>query len=161
MQQFAKVSLLALVLASSFTAAHGQQKLNDQVTLSGVLEIDAYSLSEDVAGDSIDVIVSSLEVGLDVAVSEALNVNTLFLYEDGFSGLEVDTATISLAVQDQLVLVIGQMTLPFGHYESSTLSDPLTLELGETADTAVQLATNMGAWSGSITLFNGDNEEIS
>jgi len=154
-----KTGLLAFVISTPFAVSHAEQKLTDQLSLSGLLEIDAYSLSQDAGGDSLDIIVSALEIGLDASINERLSVSTLLLYEDGFAGLEVDTAIMKLAFDSPFDLIAGQMVLPFGRYETAALSDPLTLELGETADTAVQLSTTRGSLSASITFFNGHNEE--
>ncbi len=159
MLRAAKIGLLAFVISTPFSATHAEQKLTDQLSLSGLLEIDAYSLSQDAGGDSLDIIVSALEIGLDARINERLGISTLFLYEEGFAGLEVDTAVMNLALASEFDLTVGQMVLPFGRYESAALSDPLTLELGETADTAVQLSTTRGSLSASVTFFNGHNEE--
>ena len=153
------IALIA-ILFTPYTAVHAEQQLTDQLSMSGVLEIDAYSLDQDNGPDELDLVVSTLEVGLDARINEKLGISTVFLYEDGFNGLEVDTAIMQLALSDDIEMTAGQMTLAFGRYETAALSDPLTLELGETADTAVQFATSRNALGASITLFNGDNEEI-
>jgi hypothetical protein len=51
------------------------------------------------------------------------------------------------------------MYVPFGSYESSMISDPLTLELGETKESALQLGFTTSSLYGSLYGFNGDIDE--
>jgi len=41
-------------------------------------------------------------------------------------------------------------------YETGAVADPLTLELGETRETVLQVGFESNGWSGSIFAFNGD-----
>ncbi len=50
----------------------------------------------------------------------------------------------------------GQFTLPFGRYETFMVADPLTLDLGETADTALAAGMDFGPLSASVYVFDGD-----
>ncbi|MDH5736317.1 MAG: LbtU family siderophore porin, partial [Gammaproteobacteria bacterium] len=58
-----------------------------------------------------------------------------------------------------LTLSMGQMYVPFGVYESNMISDPLTLELGETRESAVQLSFESNGATAGLYVFNGDVEE--
>ena len=58
-------------------------------------------------------------------------------------------------------LSAGRMYVPFGSYESNMVSDPLTLDLGETSETAIMVGMESGNISGSLYTFSGDTDETS
>jgi hypothetical protein len=51
------------------------------------------------------------------------------------------------------------MYVPFGSYESFMVSDPLTLEIAETRDTALLAGFAGAGWHGSVYVFNGEVDE--
>jgi hypothetical protein len=53
------------------------------------------------------------------------------------------------------------MYVPFGLYESHMITDPLTLELGETRESALLLGVDAGGIYGSVYFYNGDTNEAS
>jgi len=58
-----------------------------------------------------------------------------------------------------LYITAGQIYVPFGAYETNMVSEPLTLELGETRETSLQVGFVKGDFAGSVYAFNGDNEK--
>jgi hypothetical protein len=77
--------------------------------------------------------------------------------------IEVDEAVISLTSPGKLFgqtpsVHVGQMYVPFGMFNSSMVSDPLTLELGETQDTAALFALEGDLWAFKAGVFNGDTD---
>jgi hypothetical protein len=139
------------------------QALNDHVTLTGRVEVEA-TRGEDFDGnESSDVTLATVEIGLEAALSDWSSARLLLLYEEGEEDnhLIVDEGVITLGNTEKFpfYLTAGKMYLPFGFYESSMISDPLTLELGETNDSAVQLAFNAAGFYGSVYGFNGDINE--
>ena len=145
------------------------QVINDHVELSGLVEVEAASWSVDDNGffeddDGSDVSLATVEIGLDVQLSDWSSGHLLLLYEEGEEDghIIVDEGTITLGNLDKfpLYLTAGKMYVPFGSFESCMISDPLTLELGETNDTAVQIGFEAAGFYGSVYAFNGDiNEE--
>lgn len=144
------------------------QAINDHVELSGVVEVEAASWSVDDNGffeddDGSDVSLATVEIGLDAQLSDWSSAHLLLLYEEGEEDghIIVDEGTITLGNMDKfpLYLTAGKMYVPFGSFESCMISDPLTLELGETNDSAVQIGFEAGGFYGSAYVFNGDINE--
>lgn len=110
------------------------------------------------ADDSSGVTLATVELALDAAIHDLVNAQVVLLYEDnGETPLNVDSATITLGNTERypLYLTAGLMAVPFGNFSSNVLSDPLTLELGETAETAIQLGFERNGLYGSVYAFNG------
>ncbi|MEA3546081.1 MAG: LbtU family siderophore porin [Thermodesulfobacteriota bacterium] len=144
------------------------QAINDHVELSGVVEVEAASWSVDDNGffeddDGSDVSLATVEIGLDAQISEWSSAHILLLYEEGEEDdhVIVDEGTITLGNMDKfpLYLTAGKMYVPFGCFETNMISDPLTLEMGETNDSAVLLGFESGFFHGSLYAFNGDINE--
>jgi hypothetical protein len=53
----------------------------------------------------------------------------------------------------------GQQYVPFGTYETNLVSDPLTLEIGETRESAVLAGIENNGFVGGLYIFNGDLDE--
>ena len=78
------------------------------------------------------------------------------LYDDGITGL--DTATFTLSPEDtNWSFSAGNIVIPFGNFDTYMASDPLTLFLGETQETALQYDYTASNLSTSLYLFNGSN----
>lgn len=130
----------------------------DTVAIGGVVEIEA-SVGENFDGDThSDIVLATVEIGMEAELNERANASVLLLYEEDDTPLEVDEGviTLNLTSDGRWYLVGGQMYVPFGVFESHMISDPLTLELGETRETALMLGTELGAVYGSVYVFNGD-----
>jgi hypothetical protein len=82
------------------------------------------------------------------------------LYEEDETDLEVDLAQIRIANPEVTPVFFnaGQFYVPFGAYETNLVSDPLTLEIGETRETAAELGFVYQGFGGSLYAFNGDNK---
>ncbi len=136
-------------------------------TLSGVIEAEA-SLNHAEGGDEEDDLrLSTVQIGLDVEFSPWLGGHVIGLWEeDDTEPMVIDEAVLSLTSPWQLfgqtpALHIGRQYLPFGKFASGMISDPLTLELGETHTTAAVLATSGEYWNTSLSVFEGsvDNND--
>ena len=139
------------------------QAINDHVELSALVEVEAGS-SEDYSNeDSSDITLATVEIGLDAQVSEWSSAHLLLLYEEGEEDdhLIIDEGTITLGNTEKLplYLTVGKMYVPFGSFESNMVSDPLTLEIGETGDSAAQVGFEENGFYGSVYVFNGDINE--
>ena len=142
--------------------------ITDHVELSGVVEVEANSWSVDDNGfyeddDGSDFTLATVEIGLDAQISEWSSAHILLLYEEGEEDdhVIIDEGTITLGNMDKfpLYLSAGKMYVPFGCFETNMISDPLTLEMGETRDTSVLLGFESGFFHGSLYAFNGDINE--
>jgi len=137
-------------------------KINERVTLSGVVEVEA-AFAEDFDGaDSSDITLATAALGLDVQITEWVNAHILMLYEeDDTEPMDLDEGTITLGNLEKFPLYLnaGKMYVPFGSFESYMISDPLTLELGETRESAALLGFEASSFYGSFYAFNSDINE--
>jgi hypothetical protein len=129
----------------------------DRVTLSGAIEVEGSIRRDDVTTES-DIAVATLELGVDAEVSDYSSAHVHLLYEDDPGTLDVEEAMITLGntAKFPLFLSAGKMYVPFGNYESHMLTDPYTLELGETNEGALQIGLEAGGFRTSVYAFNGD-----
>ena len=140
----------------------------ERITLSGAVETEASWAKvkfDDPAVDdeeSSDLVVATVALGVDVEAVKHVSGHLLLLWEEDESdGLEIDEGFIRLDGEDVLPLYLqaGRMYVPFGNFTSNMVSDPLTLELGETRETALQLGFEKNGFYGSVFVFNGDVDE--
>jgi hypothetical protein len=140
----------------------------DRIELSGLIEVEASFEAIDHVDPAVDderssdIVLATLELGVDADISKHVKGHILFLFEeDDTEPIEVDEGIISVDGEDVLPLYLnaGRMYVPFGRFESHFISDPLTLELGETRESAV-LGGFVNDWVElSLGTFNGDTDE--
>jgi len=140
----------------------------DRIELSGLIEVEASFEDIDHVDPAVDderssdIVLATLELGVDADISKHVKGHILFLFEeDDTEPIEVDEGIISIDGEDVLPLYLnaGRMYVPFGRFESHFISDPLTLELGETRESAA-LAGFVNDWVElSLGIFNGDTDE--
>ena len=147
-------------------------KWADKITLSGVIEAEAgyedYDYDNPGPGeedyDSSDISLATVELGVDVDIIKHVKGHVLFLWEEEDTGDEsvgVDEGFITLDGEDEvpLYLNVGKLYVPFGNFESHFISDPLTLELGETRESALTVGCVNEWMDFSVSAFNGDIDE--
>jgi hypothetical protein len=134
-------------------------------TLSGLLEVEA-SLHHPQGGDEEDTLrLSTLQIGLEAEFTPWLGGHVIGLWEEeDTEPMLVDEAVLSLASPWQIggrtpALHLGRQYLPFGRFDSAMISDPLTLELGETHTTAALLALTGERWSATVGAFEGSVDD--
>ena len=81
-----------------------------------------------------------------------------FLYEEDETDLEIEEGHITIDGEDVIPLFLrtGKMFVPFGNFNSRFISDPLTLELGETLESAVMVGAHSDNFEIAASTFNGD-----
>lgn len=147
------------------TAKSGQEPLK-KVNLSGVLAVDAVMSREKAADgtatESSDLLINTAELDVDAQVNKYVGGHVAFLYEeddsnrDG-SGIRIDEAIVNIqgAGTTPLYLKAGKMYLPFGSFESHFITDPQTLVLGRTNDTALIVGYGNSMWDVNVGAFRG------
>ncbi|WP_456406631.1 LbtU family siderophore porin [Thiolapillus sp.] len=132
----------------------------ENISFSGLVEVEA-SYADTADGDESDIVVATVEFGIDAQLTDWVNAHVLFLYEDGMDNPEVDEAIITIANLEKSpwLLAAGRMYAPFGNFDSHMVSDPLTLEIGETREEAAQIGFVSGNFFASAFVFNGDANE--
>ena len=129
-----------------------------RLTVSGVVEAE-YGSAEDYAGiKSSDVALATVEVAFDAKVNDKVNAHLSFLHEEDDTAYEVDEGYIDIAL-GAINIQAGQMYVPFGSYETNVISDPLTLEIGETRESVIKLGAEMGNIHAAVYMFNGSTQE--
>jgi hypothetical protein len=112
--------------------------------------------------DSSDMTLATVELGLEAKINPFVLGHVLFLYEEEpDSDIEVDECAIYLSGDEKhpLYLSFGRQYVPFGYFESHFVSDPLTLELGETRETAAVAGYENALVNIFLGVFNGEVDE--
>jgi len=129
-----------------------------RIELAGVVEVEAGYSKTDGADATTDLSVATVELGIAAKVNDWVHAETVLLYEG--EDLEVDIAQIGIAPPDGgWSLAAGKLYLPFGSFETQMVSDPLTLEMGETGENAVVAGIEANGFSAAAYLFNGTNNK--
>jgi hypothetical protein len=127
--------------------------------------IEAEAGTENGYGDenTSDITLATVWLGLGAKVCEWAVANVVLLWEEDDTGqVEVDEGIITLGNLERspFYLTAGKFAVPFGTYETTMISDPLTLEIGETPQSAVQVGLeHPTGLSASVYTFNGDIDE--
>jgi hypothetical protein len=149
-------------------AAGLASSLTERITISGLLEVEAagsrVKFTDGSTDAASDLALATAQIGLGIKITETVNGDISLLYEDGAIGdddtnLEVDEAAINFA-HGPWAARIGRQYLPFGVFHSHFISDSLTLELGETRETAMLAGFTYGPATLSAFIFNGDAEKL-
>ena len=148
-----------------------------KVRFSGLVEVDmGTARTKDAAGhkaNSSDVTLATAQLNADATINQYLNGHLVVLYEEdplasGDNGLGLDEAVIGLKGGETFSAYAnaGRMYVPFGHFSSHFITDPLTLALGETNDTAVvagfaneTIDVNAGVFKGKVK-ETGQSDQI-
>lgn len=139
-----------------------EENILGRFALGGLIEADGSFASTDLKNTG-DIGLSTAALGVDVDIVENVTCDLLFLYEEeGTESTDVGEGFITLDLSDvqPFFLRAGKMYLPFGNFESHFVSDPMTMEIGETNQGAasVTFASEFIEITGAV--FNGDVDEI-
>lgn len=138
-----------------------------KIELSGLIEVEAgYVNTDPTTGsseDESDLTLATVELGIDADFTKHVSGHVLLLWEEDEEDdhIIVDEAFIRLDGEDVLpfYLQAGKMYVPFGNFDSMFISDPLTLELGETRESAALVGYANDQFDLSVGVFNGDIDE--
>jgi|TARA_B100000959_G_scaffold113369_1_gene119474 predicted porin len=139
--------------------------LAEKFEISGVLEAESFYSSTDLAagGDTnasdITTATAELAVGMNLHQYVHGQIN-LKWEEDDTDPLQFDVGTMTLGKLDGLSVTVGKAYLPFGAFNSHFVSDPITLQLGETRESPFIIAYNQDIFTVKAGAFNGDVKKI-
>ncbi len=142
--------------------AHAGQKIADNIELSGLVEAEA-SYTDTGDGDASDIVLATLELGIDAEITDWFSTHILFLYEeDETDGIEIDEAFASITPGDSGMFVnAGRFAQGIGAFPSSMITDPLTLDLGETTQkSSVALGWGNETVEALVSVYKGDIQKI-
>lgn len=144
--------------------------LDRHLTFGGLFELEASWTDPEQGASSSDLTLATAQLSLEAEATENIGGHLILLYEEDPDNpddetVKVDEAVISLGCPKPLFgqkasLHGGKLYLPFGKFNSYMVSDPLTLELGETADTALVLGLEGDLWTASLGVFNGGTDAV-
>jgi len=157
-------SAIITALCTQNPALAEDKSSDTNITLSGVVEIEAAHSSPYAGPSSSDISVATLEFGVEGRVNEEVSAEIVLLHEedDEDTNFEVDVATLNYRPKNSnWSVVAGQTFVPFGSFESNMVSDPFTLEMGETRESALQANYESGNLATAFYLFNGSNKQNS
>jgi len=145
------VSLFSFISSSALAAT---------TAITGYVEAEYGSMKDFDGNTSSDIITSTVELSIDAEISEWFSGHVVLLHEEDDTPLEVDQGYITYGntFLSSFSIKIGQQYLPFGAFESNMVSDPLTLEIGETRESAIIFSYDSALYA-SFYLFNGDMNE--
>ncbi|NLD35341.1 MAG: LbtU family siderophore porin [Desulfatiglans sp.] len=142
----------------------------EKISISGLIEVEAghasmkYKDSETPNAKNSDITLATVELGIDAEINKHVSGHVLLLWEeDDTEPVDLDEGYITLSGEDVLPLYLsaGKMYVPFGSFNSHFISDPITLEIGETRESAIRAGFANDLFDISISIFNGDIEKIS
>lgn len=135
----------------------GEDAWFDAVEIGGTIELEAAHESPYEGDSSTTAELARVELGIAARIHDWVGAEIVVKNDDD-DKIEVDEAFLTIAPPEGAwALQAGGYVVPFGVYETNMISDPVTLELGETGQDAVTFATESGAGLyGSVFAFNGD-----
>ena len=118
----------------------------DKVEFSGLVEVESSFSDKDRKMEKdtkeSDIVLATVELGIDVDIHKYVGGHLLLLWEeDDTEPVEMDEGIILLGGTDDFpfFLEAGKMYPSIGHFNSFFITDPLTLEMAETRESAVML----------------------
>jgi predicted porin len=147
------------------------KELSDRVELSGNVDVIYSSSDDDAAGDSNDVFVDQVYLGLAIDVSDNVSAYVSLQDEDtadnnarigGNDGqIGVYEASVTIGLSDGLSLTAGQQHFNFindAEY-GNFIADTLVRQMAECRDTGLALSLSNDAISGGVFALNGSEDE--
>lgn len=132
----------------------------NNIEISGVAEVEAGYNDPDQGQSNSDIVLATAELGIAAEVNDWVSAETVLLFEEDDTDLEVDVALVTIANPEQPWFVSsGLFYEPFGTFETNLISDPLTLEIAETRESSVLVGVEKNGFSGGMYAFNGDLSE--
>ncbi len=136
--------------------------INKYVDFSGLIEVEGSAVRDFEGINQSKFELATVELGFVGKMSDWASAHLTLLYEEGGDDkLLIDDAHIILGdtTKFPLYLNAGRQYVPFGNFTTNMISDPLTLEIAETQETAMTIGFKEGKAYGSVFAFNGDTDE--
>ncbi len=138
-------------------------QISEWVTLTGTIEVAVTSENYDVDNDedNDDISLATGELGIEAKPQDWVTGYMLLSWEDDDDKITLDEAHITLGATDSIpyYLMAGRIYVPFGAYETMMISDPITQDLGEVRDEAIQVGIEVNGFRAAAYLFNGEAED--
>eukprot|EP00767_Chilomastix_cuspidata_P007707 gnl/Chilomastix_cuspidata/8490.p1 GENE.gnl/Chilomastix_cuspidata/8490~~gnl/Chilomastix_cuspidata/8490.p1 ORF type:complete len:354 (-),score=35.89 gnl/Chilomastix_cuspidata/8490:73-1134(-) len=131
---------------------------SDKINVSGVIEFEAsYEKQDD---SSSDFSTATVDLGIEGKVNDYITGSFVFTYEEEDGGIELDEAVIAISKENSPIYAnLGYYVVPFGVFNTRFISDPATLDLGETTENTITAGYETDLFNVSASIFNGDINE--
>lgn len=132
-----------------------------KVAFSGLLEAEAgwakFNTTTGLNTSMSDIVLSTAQLGFETDVTRNVKGTLVLLWEDvDTEPISVDVGTLAWKGDNGFGITAGRMYPPFGTFNSHFITDPLTLELGEIQETALQFSIEPSDnFDASLTFANG------
>lgn len=140
-----KTILIILFLWSGTVSAGG-----DHPVVTGLFELETAMANKGSGSVTTPPGMSNNELEFNVPISGSFGALARFKHEDQVSGIDEAYLRYQFGDSKQFRIVAGTAYLPFGQFETSLISDPLTLTVGKTRSLALALTSENGQWLTSI-----------
>ena len=135
------------------------------IAFSGLLEVEAgfQRMKNTGAGSTSnsDIVLATALLGFETDVTSNVTGKLVLLWEeDDTEPVDIDEGILAWEGDNGFGITAGRMYPPFGTFNSHFISDPLTLELGEVHETALQFSMAASDnFDASVTFANGDMDK--
>ena len=161
MRQIATTSFLTGIMFFVWDFAYSEEQVKPTLAIGALIEVEVSKGDNFDKVRSGDVVLATVEIAIDSQINNLVSGHISLLHEEDDTPLEVDEATIKIQKKDSpFGIIVGQMYVPFGLFESAMISDPLTLELGEARESALVISYTNNFYV-SAYLYNGDSKKAS
>jgi hypothetical protein len=132
-----------------------------KIAFSGLLEAEiGWQKIKNTNGTSTsasDIVLATAQLGFETEVTRNVTGTLVLLWEeDATEPIGIDEGMLAWNGANGFGITAGRMYPPFGTFNSHFISDPLTLELGEVQETALQFSIAPSeSFEASITFANG------
>ena len=129
----------------------------NRIEIGGVIELEVVNESPADGDSATESDVGTAELSIATAINDTVS-SEIVVAKDDDDKIELDTATLTYESPDAPFSATGgRQVLPFGVYDTNLVSDPLTLELGETGEVSLVLGGEAGRLNWTVFAFDGDN----
>lgn len=136
------------------------------VTLTGALEVESFFTDKNddwEDEDGSDVELATADLGIDVQLAPWVSGHMLLSWDcEDDNSVGIDEAEIRLGGTEEIpaYLAVGRLYVPFGSFETNMISDPLTLEIGEVREGAIQAGVETAGFYAAVYGFNAEVDAV-
>ncbi len=133
-------------------------KLNEYLTLNGLVEVDAIVARDFEGADTSTIELSTVELALAARVAEWASGLVVVTYEEDDFFLDQANITLGKTEKMPFFLTAGRVYVPFGYFATNMLQDPLTQLLGEINVEGVTAGLELFGLTGEFFGYKGMQE---
>ena len=133
----------------------------NSVEIGGAIEVELVSESPAEGDSTVSAGVGTAELGIAATINDEWSGEMVVEHDGDAGSIVLGDAFLTYEPEGSgLTATLGGQTLPFGVYETNLISDPLTLELGETGGTSVVLSGEAASIGWTLLTYHDGGETI-